>query len=194
MPRCAPIAFPYLIALLCVFACRGAGAAEPLLAASPDGRVGIEISLRQQGQDANVPHYSVRFGDQAVVALSRLGIELADGTALGGPCEIVSSEARQVNDDFTQVTGKRRQVSGRAGELVVRLRETAPPRRTWEVVLRAYDDGAAFRYRFPAQEGWDSLAIARERTEFRFRPDDQAYALLLDGFTTSHEGRASPRR
>ncbi len=64
-----------------------------------------------------------------------------------------------------------------------------PPQRTWEVVLRAYDDGAAFRYRFPKNEGRDSLIIARERTQFRVAADAKAFALPLNGFTTSYEKR-----
>ena len=61
--------------------------------------------------------------------------------------------------------------------------------RRWEVVVRAYDDGAAFRYRFPAQEGWTRLVIAGERTGFRLPDDALAYALPLKGFTSSHEAR-----
>ena len=67
------------------------------------------------------------------------------------------------------------------------------PRR-WEVVLRAYDDGAALRYRFPAQEGWPSLAIAGERTRFHLPDDAVAYALPLVGYTSSHEARYQKRR
>src|SRR5262249_54146876 len=62
-------------------------------------------------------------------------------------------------------------------------------RRTWEVALRAYDDGVAFRSRFPKQGGWDALAVKQERTEFRLPADARAFALPLNGFTTSYERR-----
>jgi alpha-glucosidase len=181
--------FSAVLPTLCLLACRVAIAAEPVSATSPDGKVRIEFSLRASADVRDVPHYRVWLGAQEVAAPSRLGIELADGSWLGGPCEFVGSETRAVNEEFTQVRGKRRHVTARAQEVVVRLRETTGARRAWEVVIRAYDDGAAFRYRFPAQEGWDSLAITKERTEFHFRADDEAYALPLDSFTTSHEAR-----
>lgn len=158
---------------------------SPLAAVSPDGRVRIEFSLR----GANLPHYRVLFGDREVVGYSRLGVELEGGGALGGPCEIVSADSQSLREEYTQVTGKRRAVSAHATQFVVRLRETTPPRRMWEVALRAYDDGVAFRYHFPKQDGWDSLAIARERTEFRFSGEARAFALPLNKFTTSYEKR-----
>jgi len=158
------------------------GAAESV-AISPDSRVRIELLLR----DA-VPHYRVLFRDAVVVVDSRLGIDWADGTSSGTACEIVSVEAKPIREEYTQVSGKRRQVTSKANEVVVTLRETAT-KRTWAVVLRAADDGAAFRYRFPKQDGWDKPTIAGERTEFRMPAEGTAFALPLNGYTTSHEKR-----
>ena len=177
------------IVLFCGLSIRHGQAAPPVVACSPDGRVRIELSLRKAGETEAAPHYRVAFGDREVVGYSRLGIELEGGTALGGPCEIVAVAATTVREEFTQITGKRRAVTSHASEVVVALRETTAHRRTWEVVLRAYDDGAAFRYRVPKQDGWDALAVARERTEFRFPADARAFALPLNGFSTSYEKR-----
>jgi alpha-glucosidase len=178
-----------ILGILLAAAASQARAAPPAAASSPDGRVRIELSLRKAGETEAVPHYRVTFGETEVIGYSRLGVELEGGVALGGPCEVVAVEARTVHEEYTQVTGKRRAVTAHAAEVVVRLREATAPRRTWEVALRAYDDGAAFRYRFPKQDGWDTLAIARERTEFRFPADARAFALPLNGFTTSYEKR-----
>jgi alpha-glucosidase len=164
-------------------------AAPPVAAVSPDGRVRIELSLRKAGETEAVPHYRVTFGAAEVISPSRLGVALDGGSALGGPCDIVAVEAKTVREEYTQVTGKRRAVTAHAAEVVVWVREATAPRRTWAVALRAYDDGAAFRYHFPKQDGWDALAIARERTEFRFPGDAKAFALPLNGFTTSYEKR-----
>jgi alpha-glucosidase len=164
-------------------------AAPTANATSPNGLVRIELSLRKAGDAESVPHYRVTFRDREVVANSRLGVEMVDGVVLGGPCTISGVEEKTVLQEYVQVTGKRRAVVARGVEVVVRLRELAPTRRTWEVVLRAHDDGAALRYRFPRQEGWDALAIKQERTEFRFPAEARAFALPLNGFTTSYEKR-----
>jgi alpha-glucosidase len=170
-----------------------AEAAPPVSATSPSGRVRIELALRKAGEREAVPHYRVTWDGKEVVGYSRLGVELDGGTALGGSCELVDVAARTVREVYTQVPGKRRSVRASAAEVVVSLRESAAPRRTWEVVLRAYNDGAAFRYHFPKQDGWDSLALARERTEFRFPAEARAFALPLNGFTTSYETRYAVR-
>src|SRR5262245_56758584 len=90
--------------------------APPAVATSPDGRVRIELSLRNNGQNENVPHYRVTFGDTEVVGYSRLGIDLEDGSRLGGPCAIEEFKQRPVREEYTQVTGKRRAVVGEASE------------------------------------------------------------------------------
>ncbi len=168
-------------------------AAFPVVGISPNERVRIEVSLRKAGETDAVPHYRVTFDGKEIVGHSRLGVELDDGTTLGGPCEVVSVDAKSVRDEFTQVTGKRRAVRIDSTEVTVALRESTGTKRRWEVQLRASDDGAAFRYRFPKQDGWDALAVKQERTEFRVPADARAFALPLNGFTTSYEKRYQPK-
>jgi alpha-glucosidase len=158
-------------------------------AVSPDGAVRIEFSLLRLGGTTNVPHYRVMFSDQQVVGYSRLGIELEGGSVLGETCEIETVETRSLHEEYQQVVGKHRNISFYATELLVRLCESAAPQRVWEVALRAFDDGAAFCYRFPKQAGWDTLALVRERTEFRLPAEAKTFALPLNGFTTSYEKR-----
>ena len=43
------------------------------------------------------------------------------------------------------------------------------------LTFRAYNEGAAFRYSFPAQNGARQFVFAAERTEFRFIPDTFGY-------------------
>jgi alpha-glucosidase len=153
---------------------------------SPDGRVRIEFFLGHQEGEA-VPYYRVFLKDQPILGPSRLTIDLADGTGLGGPCEVTTVATRSIRDEYTQFPGKRRAVVGHASEATVGLREKAKPNRRWELVLRAYNDGVAFRYRFPAQDGWKSLALAGERTEFALPDDTLGHLQPLNSFTTSYE-------
>src|SRR5262245_63732326 len=162
-------------------------AAPPVTVASPDGRVRIELGLRRDGDADRVPHYRVLFRDTELIGPSRLGISLGDGTALGGPCEIVAVDTRSRRETYVQFPGKRREVTDQCTEAVIRLRESSRPGGTWEIVLRAYNDGAAFRYRFPAQAGRDKLVIAGEQTGFSVPAEARAFALPLNGFTTSYE-------
>jgi alpha-glucosidase len=173
-----------------VAALAGAENADVVIAvSSPDGRAQIVLSLEDDGQARAVLQYRVTYAGTEIIGSSRFGFELEEGNKLGGSCEIISVKQKPVREKYTQITGKRREVSSQASELIVTLRETAAPRRTWELALRVYDDGVAFQYRFPKQEGWDALTIARERTEFRLAPEARVFALPLNGFTTSYEKR-----
>jgi alpha-glucosidase len=182
------------VVLLCGSALGPAAAAPPVICRSPDGALVIEFALRKDGDTNDVPHYRVRRAAAAVIGWSRLGVDLADGEFLGGPCAVTGVETRSVREEYLQFPGKRRQVVGHATEATVRLRETAKPNRRWEVVLRAYDDGVAFRYRFPPQDGWARLEIAGERTAFRLPGDPTTFAMPLPSYTTPHEEHYRKRR
>jgi alpha-glucosidase len=167
----------------------GASANSPVVVKSPDGRIRAEVSLGESGRQHSVPHFTVSFRGRPVALPSRLGIDLADGTSLGAGSTIEGVTTRDFNTTYNQVPGKRSRVVANGSEAVVKLRELGSPARRWELIVRAYDDGAAFRYRFPAGEGWTRLEISGERTRFKLPKDAVAYALPLNSFTTSHEAR-----
>ena len=167
----------------------GPSVKSPIVATSPDGSIRAEISLDTQGGKASIPQISVSFRGRAVVLPSPLGVDLGDGTRLGGGSVIEGMTSRSFDEKYTQFPGKRSRVVDHGAEVIVKLREVTAPARRWEVIIRAYDDGAAFRYRFPAQEGWARLEISGEQTRFRLPKDAVAYALPLNSFTTSHEAR-----
>lgn len=184
--------------VLCLLGCLAAGTIaagdEPastsrVVVTSPDDSVRVEVSLDGEGGQGPALRYSVSFRGRPVVLPSQLGIDLADGPPLGVGSIIEGVQRRSIDETYTQSPGKRRRVVNHCVEAVIALRERDAPARRWEVIVRAYDDGAAFRYRIPAQEGWTRLAVAGERTGFRLPDDAVAYALPLDSYTTSHEGR-----
>lgn len=191
MKRCVAIVLP-LILLACyraVIAATEARDVRIVRVDSPDRQTRIELVLRGLGEADAVPQWRAFWKDRPIVLESKLGVELADGTKLGGACRIEDVKSLSINESYSVPVGKHSRISNRCNETVVSLRELAAPRRQWKVVLRAYDDGVAFRYRFPAQEGWPGLVISDERTEFALADQAQAYALPLNGYTTSFEAR-----
>jgi alpha-glucosidase len=158
-------------------------------ATSPDGGVRIEISFPASGVADSYPSYGVFFRGRPVVLPSRIAIDLVDGPSLGRDVVIEGIWRRIVDETYSQRPGKRSHVVNRCEELTVSLLENAKPARRWEIYGRAYNDGAALRYRLATQEGAHDIAIAGERIQFRLPDEALAYALPLDSFTTSHEGR-----
>ncbi|HSQ76880.1 MAG TPA: glycoside hydrolase family 97 protein [Bacteroidota bacterium] len=162
-------------------------AVSQIVCTSPDGILSIEFTLLQKGENSGIPHYRVLAGSDTVMNWSLLGVDLGNGELLGHSSEILSVDAKSVYEEYTQTPGKRRDIVNRANQVTIRLRETTVPNHQWSVVVRAYHDGAAFRYQFPAQENWPVLTVAGELTEFVFPGASRAYALPLNRFTSSYE-------
>ena len=166
----------------------------PMLVQSPDGRLAIELFTRAMPEAPGQLQYRVSRSDRAVIDASNLGVRLKDGTWLGRNCAVVDSKSIRIDSSFDQFPGKRRHVIDRATETTLTLRERGAKPRKWQLVVRAYDDGVALRYRFPRQPGWSDLELSEERTEFVFPANAIATMLPLENFTTSHEGRYDRRR
>jgi alpha-glucosidase len=166
------------------------GCAKPTTRAintSPDGALAIEVALRSDGGEQAIPQFRVTSSGTDVVEWSRLGANLADGSILGGPSKITAITQRNLHEEYTQHPGKRSRVISNAEETTVRFREVATPRREWEVILRAYDDGVAFRYRFLPAGNLSELALSEERTEFTLPSQSLVHALTLRGFDSAYE-------
>ena len=184
-----PRRFCWLILACAVIVCveHGAFATDAVVVRAPGSNLRVELSLRDMpGAPAQLV-YQVLAGDRTVVLPSALGVRLADGTKLGGDCELTEVAMRKVDEGFEQFPGKRRLVANLSNEATLTLRQRGEPRRRWQVIVRAYDDGIALRYRFPYQASWPELELAEELTEFNFPAAAVATALPLAGFTTSHE-------
>jgi alpha-glucosidase len=167
---------------------------ERAVVRSPDGRLAIEFFTRTVPGAASQFQYRVFLSNHAVIGASNLGVRLKDGTELGRDCLVVGSDSAKIDSSFDQFPGKRRHVVDRATETTLTLRERGTKPLEWRLVVRAYNDGVALRYRFPKQPGWSDLELANELTEFAFPAGAVATMLPLESFTTSHEGRYDRRR
>ena len=135
---------------------------NPVFVRSPDGRLQVELYTRAAAGSPARLQYRVSLSNQIAVAASNLGVRLKDGTELGRDCEVVGSETVAIDTSFEQFPGKRRHVIDRATETTVTLRERGAKALEWRMVLRAYDDGVALRYRFSKQPGWSDLELEDE--------------------------------
>ena len=72
--------------------------------------------------------------------------------------------------------------------MIVPLQEKEAPGRLINLVVRAFNDGVAFRYEFPEQEGWNSYVMYDEKTQFRLNGNPMALLMYLPGYINTHEG------
>ncbi len=159
---------------------------------SPNREVAIDFLLDPLNSS---PLYQVTFRGEQVIKPSALALKFPSEDATGGfvqsgPVTILNVESAEVREDFEQVTGKRRQVHVVGNKKTIRLEHANHPQQTWNIAICAFDDGVAFRYEFPKDDGQSKeLVIVDEATEFAITPSSQVQALPLKNFTTSYETR-----
>ena len=148
----------------------------------------ITFELSTQGQ----PLYSVSYGGKEIVADSALGLTLKNGVPLSTGFRVLDIRRTSHDVTYTLVAGRTREGRDRCEELTVELEETGERPRRLNLVFRAYNDGAAFRYVLPEQQNLANVAIVTEDSQFRFLGDHRAWVLELASFTTSNEREFVP--
>ena len=147
-----------------------AGAAEYVLH-SPDGRLGIIVS------DEAGLQYRVECDGRTMVLPSTLGLEFQDGTRLGPSAVVSQTKTARHSGTWNNEFGKRRLVRDHWRELELTLVETNGMKsRQFGLVIRAYDDGVAFRYDLPEASGLGRFVLTRELTEFHFADNYRCWA------------------
>lgn len=143
---------------------------------SPDGQLTLAFEVRDLPGAPACPVYRLGWHGRPVVAESRLGLDLEGGPLRSGLQVIRQTESQQ-DTTWQPVYGERSVVRDRFNQLVVELSETAAPRRQLQLTLRAYNEGVAFCYTLPKQEGLERVVISKENSEFRFLADHAAWAV-----------------
>ncbi len=147
-----------------------AGAADYQLR-SPDGRLAIYIS------DSAGLRYQVECYGHLILQPSQLGLEFQDGTRLGPAARVTKTTTVRHDRTWENPLGQRRLVRDHWRELRLSLVETNGLRtRQFDLMVRAYDDGVAFRYDLPEASGLGHFVLTRELTEFHFAEDYRCWA------------------
>ena len=151
----------------------------PIEVASPDGLVVVTLAVGPSVE------YAVEYAGEAVLLPSSIDLSFVDAPALRD-LAVRDVERRSEDATWEPVWGKRAEVRDHYNEVTLRLVEAAWGGRPLDLVVRAYDDGVAFRYRFP--EAWgDALVLGAEDTRFRFAGEPTVWAANFGGFISSQE-------
>lgn len=149
---------------------------------SPNGKLVAQFALQRES-----PSITVRYDGKPVVVSDRLGLDLVTGGPLGAGLKLASVAQRSQNTVWTALAGKTRRVRDHFREATFSLEETEGSRRRLQIIVRAYDDGVAFRYFLPKQSGLTNTSVREERTTFRPAAEARATALVLPNMNTPYE-------
>lgn len=141
---------------------------------SPDGRIVYSFSLRE-----GVPHYEVIYGDEKIIAPSSLGFRFKNQPELSN-FSCVDFSTNKFSEVWTPVWGQNKKIVNKYNELTLTLEEKVPPLRIIKLIVRAYNDGVAFRYHFNEQKGNNYFEITDEQTYFNFAGNFSAWWIPND--------------
>ena len=149
---------------------------------SPNGA--LKFSLKQSGKSIM---YSVAFKGATIVDYSSLSLQFDDDLFYAN-LRITKPIYRDTTDDYELTVGKAKYVHAHYKQVTIPFEEKIMPFRKFNIVVRAFDDGIAFRYEFPKQINWTKYTLLDENTTFKLHGDPLVHTLMLPNYTTSHEG------
>ncbi len=153
-------------------------AAETLTLTSPDHRLQLRIEIGE------AVTFSLRAGEQVLLAPSTLALEVAGRGVLGGRPILLSSDTTSHRGILKPLVPRKRR------EIVDAYRQLTLQFRDFRLVFRLYNEGLAYRFEtdFPGE-----IVVKNEIGEYRFPGDYPLYFPREESFIT-HSERTYLRR
>jgi alpha-glucosidase len=149
---------------------------------SPDGNLTVSVA---NGEKLS---YSVGWKNHIILNPSAMGFEFKDEEAMTGNFTIVDQSVQNLNEKWIPVVkSKHSEVLNNYNELRLVLKEKSGPMRLMELYIRAYNDGAAFRYKLYRGARVGDRQIIKELTTFNIPGDPKAWIVEYGGYSSSNE-------
>jgi alpha-glucosidase len=156
--------------------------AQTLTVKSPDNKVEVTIS----NNDKLI--YSITYNGRAIINPSQLGFEFKDELAMTGNFTIVDQSFMSINGSWIPVVkSKHAEIVNSYNELQISLKEKSGLMRQMELFVRAYNDGAALRFKLLRSARIGDRQITKELTTFSIPGDPKAWIVEYGGYSSSNE-------
>jgi len=156
--------------------------AEDLSVKSPDNNIVVTIN------NAEKLSYTVTYKGRSIVEPSQLGFEFKDEEPMTGNFSVIDNEEKNVNEKWIPVVkSKHAEILNSYNEMHLTIKEKSGPMRRMELLVRAYNDGAAFRYKLLRSARIGERQITKELTTFAIPGDPKAWIVEYKGYASSNE-------
>ena len=169
-----------LVLCLAFFCSVFASAQQKVSVLSPDGKLKFSLEVSPE-----VLSYKVDYRNKPLVTNSLLGFDLDSGEFCGN-LEMGKVHRKTIDESYTLLIGKVSTARNYCKEIVVPLLESTTKRKI-NLIVRAFNDGIAFRYEFPKQQGWNAYVMYDEKTQFNLTGNPKALLMYLPGYANTHE-------
>ncbi len=157
--------------------------------------------IRLQSPDASVeyifhlknhrPEYDVVYKGKSLIKNSGLGWSFFEKGSFRNNLKVLPVSFSEGVEKYELPLGKTSLVNAPFKQVIIPLEEMTTNGRKLNIIVRAFNDGVAFRYVVPEQNSLEAFLLTEENTEYKMEGDPKVRALFLPGYTTSHEGEYS---
>ena len=172
-----------IVTLICILLCIQLAAQKNIHLSSPDDNIKFSFELRK-GKTT----YQLAFKNKTLLDKSELDLVFAAGSFNNNRLLLNKPVYRDTTEEYDLVVGKTSHVLTRYKEVTIPLQQAEAPKTRVNIIVRAFNDGLAFRYEFPQQQGIDALTLLDENTRFNLKGNPMVHTLFLANYTSSHEG------
>lgn len=130
--------------------------------------------------------YSIAYEKKFIINKSPIGLSFAEGT-VDNNLKVSKPVFRKGEEVYQLVVGKTRSVAEAYNEVTIPLEQMTNHIQV-NIIVRAFNDGIAFRYEFVHIPNHDTFELTEENTGFNLTGNPTVLAMYLPGYTTSHEG------
>src|SRR5689334_2425282 len=121
-----------------------ASAQQAAVLKSPDGNIVFSFRLKDQK-----PFYQVVYKGKTLISDSEVGFVFKEGGAFGTGLKPSKPVFSKVDSFYELPVGKTKNVHDLHSQVLIPLIENKPDGRQINMVVRAFNDGLAFRFEFP---------------------------------------------
>jgi len=163
--------------------------AQKIIVTSPDKNIVVTI---ENGQKLS---YLVNAKNRVILNLSKLGFEIKDEPILDGDFNISGQKNKTISEVWKPVVkSKHAEVLNQCNELELKLKERTGLMREMDVIVRAFNDGVAFRYKLYRGQKVGHREITKELTTFNIPEDPTAWIVEYGGYANSNEKEFMERK
>jgi alpha-glucosidase len=148
---------------------------------SPDGKLKVEIKVE------HILAYQVLYQNQTLIKDSEIGFVFNMAPPLGKDMEVIKTTTHEFDETWTPVLKRSDYIRNHYHELILEIKEKKFPRRTMNLVFRAYNDGIAFRTEFMGNGNEHAYVMTDELVSFNFLEDHTCWAADYKGYRTHQE-------
>lgn len=157
-----------------------ANAQDSLSVKSPDGNLVFKLSLSDTVSDSSKPFYHLSFKDKTVIDDSYLGLKTnPNGFGFSNwyhHLKIIRTSTTIKDTNWIPVYGEKSIIKDHYHELIITFQSYEPKRKgSMQLIVRAYNEGLAFKYHFPEDINTQILEFAEEETYFNFPENSKAW-------------------